>query len=138
MNAIFRPHGKFQVWTEGQLLLTELTGPWNRELVEYWAAQALQLASTFSAERPYIGITIVHDSILCPADAIDRIARAIQVSLTKLHCIENVIVAADSVEGKDLVKSTYRRMGLRHFFNDLDSAKAWAEHTITNHVPKTT
>ncbi|WP_395006119.1 hypothetical protein [Undibacterium sp.] len=138
MNAIFRPHGKFQVWTEGQLLLTELTGPWNRELVEYWAAQAFELASTFSVERPYIGITIVHDSILCPADAIDRIAQAVQVSQTKLHCIENVIVAADSVEGKDLVKSTYQRMGLRHFFSDLDSAKAWAEHTMTNHVIKTT
>jgi hypothetical protein len=136
MNAIFRPHGKFQIWTEGQLLLTELTGPWNRELVEYWAAQAFELANTFSLERPYIGITIVHESILCPADAIDRIARAIQVSRTKLHCIENVIVAADSVEGKELVRSTYQRIGLRHFFSDLDSAKAWAEQMIIGHVPK--
>jgi hypothetical protein len=138
MNAIFRPHGKFQVWTEGQLLFTELTGPWNRELVEYWAAQAFELASTFSVERPYIGITIVHDSILCPANAIDRIAQAVQVSQTKLHCIENVIVAADSVEGKELVKSTYQRMGLRHFFNDLASAKIWAEQTISDHTPKIT
>lgn len=138
MNAIFRPHGRFKVWMEGQLLITELTGPWNRELVEYWAAQAFQLASTFSAERPYVGITIVHDSILCPADAIDRIARAIEVSHSKLHCIENVIVAADDVDGKELVKSTYHRIGLRHFFNNFDSAKMWAEQTITKHTAQST
>ncbi len=133
MNAIFRPHGKFRVWIEGQLLITELTGPWNRELIEYWAAQALPLASQFSAVHPYIAITIVHESILCPADAIDRIARAIQFSRSQLHCIENVIVAADNVDGKDLLKSTYHRIGLQHFFNDFDSAKHWAEQAIIQH-----
>lgn len=133
MNAIFRPHGKFRVWIEEQLLITELTGPWNRELIEYWAAHALPLASQFSVEHPYIAITIVHESILCPGDAIDRIARAIEYSRNQLHCIENVIVAADDVDGKDLLKSTYHRIGLQHFFDDFDSGKRWAEQAIIQH-----
>lgn len=133
MNSIFRPHGRFKIWVEGQLLLTEVTGPWNREMVEYWAAQALQLAQQFSAERPYVGITTVYESILCPNDAIDRISQAIAFSRTQLPCLGNLIVAAENVEGRELVRSTYRRIGLQHFFPDFVSAKTWAEHALQNH-----
>ncbi|MBC3875476.1 hypothetical protein [Undibacterium flavidum] len=133
MNAIFRPHGRFKIWIEGQFLLTEVTGPWNRELIEYWAAQALELAQEFTTARPYIAITTVYESILCPGDAIDRIAKAIEYSHTQLPCLGNLIVAADNVEGRDLVLSTYRRIGLHHFFPDFASAKIWAEHALKTH-----
>lgn len=133
MNAIFRPHGRFKIWIEAQLLLTEVTGPWNRELIEYWAAQALQLAQEFTAERPYIAITTVYESILCPGNALDRIAEAIEYSQTQLPCLGNLIVAADDVEGRDLLLSTYRRIGLPHFFSDFSIAKAWAEHALERH-----
>lgn len=138
MNSIFRPHGKFHIWIEGQLLLTEVTGPWNRELIDYWAAQALELAQQFSTDRPYIAITTVHDSILCPNDAIDRIARAIEFSRTKLACLENLIVAADNVEGRDVVQSAYHRIGLRRFFSKFEDAKAWAEHALSAHQAQLT
>lgn len=133
MNSIFRPHGKFKIWVEGQLLLTEVTGPWNRELVDFWAAQALQLAQQFSAERPYVAITTVYDSILCPNNAIERIAQAIAYSQSQLPCLENLIVAAETVEGRDLVLSTYHRIGLRHFYTRFEDAKAWADQAILVH-----
>lgn len=133
MNSIFRPHGRFHIWIEGQLLLTEVTGPWNRELIDYWAAQALQLAQQFSADRPYVAITTVYNSILCPNDAINRIAQAIEFSHTQLPCLENLIVAAADVEGRDLVQSTYRRIGLRRFYTQFEDAKAWAEQALQAH-----
>ena len=130
MNFVFRPHGRFKVWTEGQLLLTEVTGPWNRELVDYWAQQALDLVTEFSPERPYVAITTIYESILCPADAIERIAQAVQRSRTNLPCLANVIVVAKDVDGCDIVKQTYQRIGLEHIFEDFDNAKSWAEHLI--------
>nr|WP_315476785.1 hypothetical protein [uncultured Undibacterium sp.] len=130
MNFVFRPHGRFKVWTEGQLLLTEVTGPWNRELIDYWAKQALDLVTEFSAERPYVAITTVFESILCPADAIERIAQVVQHSRTHLPCLANVIVAAKDVDGRDIVKRTYQGIGLEPIFEDFDSAKSWAERII--------
>jgi hypothetical protein len=130
MNFVFRPHGRFKVWTEGQLLLTEITGPWNRELVEYWAEQARDLVTVFSPERPYVAISTVFESILCPADAIERIAQVVQHSRANLPCLANVIVVAKDVDGCDIVKQTYQRIGLEHIFEDFDSAKAWAEQII--------
>jgi hypothetical protein len=136
MNSGFRPHGRFKVWTDGQLLISEMTGPWNRELVEYWAAQALQLTGEFSNERPYIAITTVYESILCPADAMERIAKAIEYSHTHLPCLANVVVAAEDVDGRGLVKSAYQRIGLENFFTELESAKDWAQKTLATHNSK--
>ena len=138
MNSIFRPHGRFHIWIEGQLLLTEVTGPWNRELIEYWAAQARQLTQEFSADRPYVAITTVYDSILCPSDAIDRIAQAIEFSHTNLPCLENLMVAAHDVEGRELVQSTYRRIGIRRFYTKFEDAKAWAEQALREHQLQST
>lgn len=133
MKTIFRPHGRFKVWTEGQLLLTEVTGPWNRELVDHWAQQARELAMTFTPERPYIAITTVFGSILCPVDALERIQQANDYSHRELACLANVIVADSSVEGRELVKDSYHRIGLPDFFADLESAKMWANQTLQNH-----
>lgn len=130
MKTLFRPPGRFKIWTEGQLLLTEVTGPWNRELVDHWAKQALQLAGTFSPDRPYVAITTVFVSILCPADALERIKQAIDFSQHELPCIANIIVADASVEGRELVKETYARIGLPGFFEDLESAKNWAKQAL--------
>ncbi|MBR7799455.1 hypothetical protein [Undibacterium fentianense] len=125
-TSIFRPHGRFHVRAEGQLLLTDVTGPWNRELIEHWAQQARQIAIGFSPDRPYIGVTTVHESILCPADALNRIQRALEYSKTNLSCLANIIIAADDVEGRDLVIDKYQRIGLDGFFADATSATAWA------------
>lgn len=133
MKTVFRPHGRFEIWTEGQLLLTEVTGPWNRELVDHWAQQARKLAITFTPERPYIAITTVLVSMLCPANALERIQQAIDYSKRELACLANVIVADVSVEGRELVKDSYRRIGLTDFFTDLESAKMWAIQTLQNH-----
>lgn len=130
MKTLFRPHGRFKIWIEGPLLLTEVTGPWNRELVDHWATQALQLASTYSVDRPYVAITTVFASILCPADALERIKQAIDFSQRELPCIANLIVADASVEGRELVKENYARIGLPGFFEDLESAKNWAQQAL--------
>jgi hypothetical protein len=71
--------------------------------------------------------------MLCPANALERIQQAINYSQRELACLTNVTVAVVSVEGRQLVKDSYRRIGLPDFFADLESAKMWANQTLQNH-----
>jgi hypothetical protein len=129
-NFVFRPHGKFETWIEGQFLLTEVTGPWNVELVDYWSHQALALARQFSKERPYVSITVVHESILCPPEALEKIALATQYANDHLTCLGHCVVAGSDVDGRDLVRFLYEKIRLEHIFEDLEEAKSWAEELV--------
>ncbi|MBC3882133.1 hypothetical protein H8K35_12130 [Undibacterium sp. LX40W] len=130
LNFVFRPHGKFKVWIENQFLLTEVTGPWNRELVDYWAQHALPLAKSFSSSLPYVAITTVHESILCPPDALERIAQVVQYALKNLPCLGHAIVANDTVSGRDIVRFSYEKIQIEHIFENIEQAKTWGKEVL--------
>ena len=133
MKKIFRLHGKFEVHVEGQLLIGEVEGPWNRELVEYWAQQSKTLLAEFNAQRPYMAITTMHGSMLCPPDALERIGQAVKYGNQHFHCKGNLIVAAKGVDGVDLVRSAYAKIGITQFFQTLDEAKDYASCVLAKH-----
>lgn len=118
------------MWIEDQFLLTEVTGPWNRELVDYWAQQALPLAQSFSSSLPYVAITTVHESILCPPDALERIAQVVDYAIKKLPCLGHAIVADHTVSGRDIVRFSYEKIQLEHIFDNLHQAKTWARELL--------
>ena len=123
---VFRPHGQFRIWTEGALLLTEVIGPWNRELVLQWQKQAIVVAKELGRLTPYVGVTIVRESILCPADAMEAIGQASSYALARLNCLANVVVAAPDVVGRDVLQFAYEKINVLHYFDDVDVAKNWA------------
>lgn len=118
------------MWIEDQFLLTEVTGPWNRELVDYWAQQALPLAQSFSSSLPYVAITTVHESILCPPDALARIAQVVDYAIKNLPCLGHAIVADRMVSGRDIVRYSYEKIQLEHIFDNLHQAKTWARELL--------
>ncbi len=128
--TLFRPHGNFSVYVHEQILLTEVTGPWNRELVDYWAEQAFVLAQQFSRERPYVAVTEVYESMLCPPDALERIGRAVAYTNQHLPSVGQCIVAAPSVEGRDLLKSLYEKIQFAQIFETREQALEWARHRL--------
>lgn len=130
-EMLFRPHGHFSVRVEGQILLTEVTGPWNLELVEYWATQALGLAQGFRKDFPYVAVTIIHDSMLCPLDALERVAQGVAYARQNLACVGHCIVVAPDVDGREIVRNAYQRIGLGLFFADLEQALHWASQCLS-------
>ena len=56
----FRIHGDFSWYVEGRLLITDVTGPWNKELVESWAATLHPSALALSRTGPHVGIAHIH------------------------------------------------------------------------------
>ena len=126
----FQPHGAFKTRVDGRILVSDLHGPWNLELVDNWMAEAHPMVRELAATGPHVHITIVTGSLLCPPDALDRLAAVIVYTTAKMNCIANIVVAADGVEGRALFEPMYSRIyegsPPHALFLDYESAKAWA------------
>lgn len=130
MNTAFRPHGKFSVTVDGALMITEVTGPWNRELVAYWGQHCYRQAQLLSSAGPYVGIAVIRESMLCPPDAMEMLRQVAYLSATRLRCVAHVIVADASVEGRNFVEAEFARIyqGVveHRIFDGLDEARRWS------------
>ena len=131
MSGKFRMHGDFNCYFEGQVLVTEVTGPWNRELIEAWAEASYPMALAASKRGAYIGIAVIRRSMLCPPDALDALRQKVRYASKYLNCICNVVVAARDVEGRDFVEPNfvqiYENVVPYRFFYELDEAMAWSQ-----------
>lgn len=111
-------------------MLSDITGPWNKELVQYWGQRCYPAAKALSEQGPYIGIAIIHESMLCPPDALEALAHIVRLSATKLRCIAHVIVADAKVDGRDFLEPAFARIyeGVvaHRIFYSLDDARDWS------------
>lgn len=130
----FRPHGNFLSRVEGRLMITDITGPWNKELVEQWALASNPIAKNLGL---HVGIAVIHGSMLCTPEALLVLRRAAGHAAGALGCIAHVIVADKTVEGRDFVESsfirTYEGVLPLAFFYTLDEARAWSLARLEAH-----
>ena len=130
MSPVFLPHGQFHSWIDGRYVISDVTGPWNKELVVDWVGHVYPFAQELSLTGPHVGIAVVHQSLMCPPDALEELGLAVRYSVRKLDCIAHLIVAAPSVEGREFMARTYGR--LYHelcphsFFNTMEEARSFA------------
>jgi hypothetical protein len=136
MNSLYRAHGKFTIRVDGQIIVSDVTGPWNKELVEAWGLQVYPTAKELAAIGPNAGIAIVHESMLCPPDALASLKLLVQYSATKLNCVSHCIVANRDTAGRDLLEATFARIyeGVVAYqlFDNFDDAFAWSRKQIEN------
>ena len=143
LSKLFIPHGGFEAYVEDRLIISDVTGPWNKELVDAWAKTLYPLAVQARANGPHVGIAIIHRSIVCPPDALEALRKVVLYSVQRLDNVGHGIVADASVEGRDFLATTYARVyeGVVPFqlFEDLPSAKEWAEdllqQRLAQHLP---
>jgi hypothetical protein len=130
----FQPHGEYKLRLEGRVLISELVGPWNLELVDTWMKAAHPMVKELAATGPHVHMTIVTGSLLCPPEALDRLAEVIVYTTAKMQCIGNPVVAAASVEGRALFEPMYARIydgsPPRGLFLDYESAMAWSRELL--------
>lgn len=130
MATRFTPHGEFKAYVDGRIIVSEVTGPWNRELVLTWANEMFVYGKQLSASGPYVGIAVIRESMLCPPDALDALRNAISYGTKKLGCVGNILVAAADVEGRKLLLPSYEKLyddaTPHRIYYDFDKARAWA------------
>ncbi len=134
MSTTYPMHGKFTIRVDGQIIVSDVTGPWNKELVEAWGVQVYPTAKALAANGPNAGIAIVHESMLCPPDALASLKLLVQYSVTKLNCVGHCIVASRDIAGRDLLQATYARIyeGIVAYqlFDNFDDAMAWSRKQL--------
>ncbi len=130
----FRAHGSIQTRIDGRLIVSEITGPWNRELVDDWALHTYHDALKLSETGPWVALGIFLESMMCTPDALDSIRRTVQYSAVKLRCVGYAIVADPAVEGRDLMAPTfaaiYHDLVPFKMFSDVDAARVWSQEQL--------
>ncbi|PWF54935.1 hypothetical protein C7C56_004430 [Massilia glaciei] len=110
--------------------MSEVDGPWNKEMVVQWMRAASPVARSLAETGPHIALTIVTGSLLCPPEALTMLGQVIHHTAARLQCIGNLVVAADGVEGRALFTPMYARIYTadtpHDLFPDYESGKAWA------------
>jgi hypothetical protein len=137
MVAPFQPHGAFKVRLDGRIIVSDVTGPWNREAVRDWVREIHKVAVVLNASGPHVGLALVRESLLCPPDALAAMGQAIAYATANLQCVGNGIVADATVEGRELLQGTYARIyegtAPHRFFHDIEGAKLWALQLLAQH-----
>ena len=134
MAPLFPSHGKYSLHRDGQVLVTEVVGPWNLELVQEWARSAIPFSIEMQEEGPWAGIAIMSESMLATPDAMAALRKVVAASVEQFNCIAHIVVAAPGVAGKGVVEGAFQKvyegLCLSGFFDDYSSAKDWAIQQI--------
>jgi|CXWL01.1.fsa_nt_gi hypothetical protein len=131
---MFEPHGQVEAHLEGRILITNLVGPFNVELIRHWIHLSMPLTQQLGLELPCGSISIVHRSMLSSPDAFDLLGKTLRHFSHTLYGVASACVADATVEGRNMIETTYMRQQARNlpqrFFYDLPSARAWVEEQI--------
>ncbi len=141
MAKSFPPHGKYKIYLDGRLLVSEVVGPWNIEFIRDWSTAAIPLCEELKDQAPWVAVAMISGSMLATPEAMDALRKVIKNSVQHYGCIAHVLVARPNVAGRGIVEwafqKTYDGLSQSAFFDDYESAKAWsltllARHSKTN------
>jgi hypothetical protein len=133
-TGLFRPHGTFKVCLEGQILVQEVEGPWNLEMVEVWAASLTPFALQLEAAGHWAALVVYHGSLLTSPEAIQRMRQVITYSTQSYSEVACAVAANPEVEGYCLGAGiwapVYEGLAPFQFFDDPAPAKRWLQAKI--------
>lgn len=134
MSSTFPPHGHFDIRVDGRIVVTEVDGPWNVQLVRNWIEATVPYCHAMAKGGPWAGIAIVRGSMLCTPEAMALLGRAVANGVKHYNCVAHVVVAAPHVEGRGIVEPAFRQIyeGVcaYHFFDEYAEAKHWTEQLL--------
>ncbi|MES2103288.1 MAG: hypothetical protein V4634_04660 [Pseudomonadota bacterium] len=134
MSEVFTPHGQFRLHAEGRIVVSEVTGPWNVELVQNWATEVRPYSLQMQPGGPWGGIAIIRESMLCTPDAMDALGKIVAYGVENFGCIAQVVVASPDVAGRGVVEPAFQRIyeGVcaYNFFYEYEEARDWLNRLI--------
>jgi ribosomal protein S28E/S33 len=134
MNSNFPPHGELAFYRDGRILVANVRGPWNLELIYRWAEDISPHASELAQGGVWGSICIIEVSILSTPDAMRALQKTVEGGVKNFQFGAQAIVAASGVAGRGFVENSFRH--LYHdlcpfeFFEDYASAKLWVSAQV--------
>ena len=99
----FSVHGSLKIEMSGQVIIAQVGGPWNLELIRLFRNMITPYINQISEQGEWGLIVHVTDSAMCPPDALSLIKKGadIDISNTKRVCTSYVI--SPDTEGYNLM-----------------------------------
>lgn len=132
----FAPHGRVEMWFEGDILFYDATGPFNKELVDSLAVAQGDILNAANHQGPWVSVSVMRVSLLASPDAFARYSEIMHIPRpAQFTPLASAYVVAPDVEGRSLMLPMYADIHIssgRIFqsFEQLDDALAWARGLI--------
>ena len=130
----FSEHGAFTLSVDGRLLVVEVEGPWNLELIHSYGEETRPVAEEMARTGPWVLISIARHSALFTPEAIDALRQTALTHVRRLGRIATAYVVDPTVEGYRLVdgifESVYRDVCAVAVFETRAEAEAWAHEKL--------
>lgn len=127
----FSIHGEVAFTRQGQILVVDVQGPWNAELIELYKAQSRPYVEALSANGPWGLILILHREAACPPDAIEGIRLGVIEQAKNWRRVCTSYVIAPDVIGYKVMdrvwRNIYRDVMPCEVFERREDALAWTE-----------
>jgi hypothetical protein len=129
--TLFRPHGRVNFTIDGNLLLCEAVGPFNKELVLAIAEVEIGLIQKLAAQGRWADIVIVKENVLSSTDTLEAYTGYLNsLGASAMHSNATAMVIGDDVEGAvfmvPLIIKAYADAGIKlNVFKTIDEAKVW-------------
>ena len=125
----FSAHGEFSLRQDDRLLMSELTGPWNIELVDRYRIEVAPFVERLATDGPWGQIVICHHSVLAPQDALKALSDSARVLAGRYDRVAVAYVLPPEVEGYGIMESVLTRLytGFQSVacFETLAPAREW-------------
>jgi len=130
----FSKHGAFTLSVDGRLLVVEVEGPWNLELIHSYGMETQPIAEEMARTGPWVLISIAKHSALFTPEAIEALRQTAVTHVRRMGRIATAYVVAPAVEGYRLVdaifESVYRGVCEVAVFETRAEAEAWAHEQL--------
>lgn len=138
----FRPHGRIELWTEGNVVRLNAMGPFNKEAVVAMGATWRQLFAELPVRDPFADIVTITGSMMAGPDVLQAFASFLQAN-TSAHIAPCAVawVVSPEVEGVELMtpqfEHVYELAGRNiRFFDSDEIAVQWVRQQLQR-VPAT-
>lgn len=126
----FDKHGAFTLSVDGPLLVVEVEGPWNLELIRSYGEETRPIAEEMAKSGPWVLISIAKRSALFTPEAIEALRHTAESHVRSMNRIATAYVVDPTVEGYRLVdvifESVYREVCAVAVFETRAEAETWA------------
>ena len=136
----FRAHGEASLRAEGQVVVAEIVGPWNLELIHDYQRRINELVEVVQQHGPWSLIIVLRIAAMCPPDAVKAIREGAIRQSGQEGRVSTAYVIAPDVEGYRFMDSVWRGIyaDVHPFgiFETQEEAMAWSEEQLRANKPK--
>jgi len=131
--------GRAEFTREGQILICDAVGPFDKDLVQAIAGVEINLFKEIIADGEWADLTIIRKSALASSEAIQTFKAYLKI-LTEngINSCASALVIEDMVDGAKfmvpLIVKVFEETGTNlKVFNDLEKAKDWIRQQLVQH-----